>query len=181
MRLPSSPGYGGKSSPSASRPSLMHFTILAMAFFPCSCTVYYTMMTTAMDGRSPKTSSIGYGFDQNHRAPLPVVHRLLGRRQLPDPSLLEAVLDEPVRGPRRQHEQAPDPLSMRLGCDAFKQASAVSGIAIIGVHREARQFPGFRARIGIQLRTAHDHGVALHDAESANFHFEQLAAPLDQG
>jgi hypothetical protein len=30
IRLPSSPGYGGKSSPSASRSSLTHLTILAM-------------------------------------------------------------------------------------------------------------------------------------------------------
>jgi twitching motility protein PilT len=29
--VPSSPGYGGKSSPSASRPSLTHFTVLAIA------------------------------------------------------------------------------------------------------------------------------------------------------
>src|SRR5947207_8519585 len=30
IRLPSSPGYGGKLRPSASRPSLTHFTIRAM-------------------------------------------------------------------------------------------------------------------------------------------------------
>src|SRR4051812_35986803 len=34
MRFPSSPGYGGKSRPSASRPSLTQWTVLAMDNVP---------------------------------------------------------------------------------------------------------------------------------------------------
>src|SRR5438876_10506657 len=42
MRLPSSPGYGGKSSPSASRPSLMQWTVRAMTCLLISLCGYAT-------------------------------------------------------------------------------------------------------------------------------------------
>src|SRR5215471_4258842 len=82
MRLPSSPGYGGKSSPSASRPSFTHFTIRAMTSIP--------LQRLLVD----------------ERFSLVIVERLLLLRQFRDRRRAKAALEEPVRRLRREHEEA---------------------------------------------------------------------------
>src|SRR5262245_1291934 len=72
MRLPSAPGYGGNSMPSASRPSLTHFTILAI-------------------GRL-------YALQKDLRAALEVIERLLLLGQRLHVRGAESLLEEPVRG-----------------------------------------------------------------------------------
>src|SRR3954468_13020470 len=79
MRLPSSPGYGGNWRPSASRPSLTHFTIRAI-------------------GRL-------YALQKHLRTALPVVERLALRRERGDVTGPEPLLEEPVRGVGREREE----------------------------------------------------------------------------
>src|SRR6476661_10480814 len=83
MRLPSSPGYGGKSSPSASRPNFTHFTILAIVIPLANLQIP----------------------DVHQRLALVIVERLLLLRQVGDRAGAIAALDEPVRRLRRQHEE----------------------------------------------------------------------------
>src|SRR5207248_570347 len=70
MRLPSSPGYGGKSRPSASRPSLTHFTIRAIDRL--------------------------YALQKDLRTAAPVVERLALRRQRGDVAGSKALLEKPM-------------------------------------------------------------------------------------
>src|ERR1700682_5021649 len=87
MRLPSAPGYGGKSRPSASRPSFTHFTVLSMAEL--------------------------YSLEKYFRAAPPVIELPAARGQRVDSRGAKALLEEPVRRPRGEREHAPDMQRLR--------------------------------------------------------------------
>src|SRR5207302_623587 len=118
IRLPSSPGYGGKSSPSASRPSLTHFTIRGIGGL--------------------------YALQKDLRTAPPVVERLALRGQRRDVPGTKALLEKPVRGMRRQREELAQ--LQRLGAllAGMQQPLAVARVAILGRYREAGEFRALR-------------------------------------
>src|SRR5438067_5662697 len=154
MRLPSSPGYGGNCRPSASRPSLMHFTIRVI-------------------GRL-------YALEKDLRTAWPVVHRLALRRQRADIAGTEALLDEPVRGVRRQREELAQLERLGTFLAGDEQVFAVAGVAVFRRDGKAGEFRALVLGEGIERGAAADHAVVLDDEEIADLRLEELAAPFDE-
>src|SRR5205085_11843727 len=154
MRLPSSPGYGGNCRPSASRPSLTHFTIRAI-------------------GRL-------YALQKDLRTAPPVVERLALRRQRVDVPGTEALLEEPVCGVRSEREELAQLERLGTLLAGEQQPLAVAGIAIFGRDREAGEFGTLLVGERIQRRAAANRAVVLDDHEVADLGFEKLTASLDE-
>src|SRR2546421_7090153 len=110
--------------PSASRPSLMHFTIRAMREL--------------------------YALEKNLRAAAPVVERLALRWQRGDIAGTEALFDEPVRGVRRQREELAQLESLGTLLAGEQQPLAVAGVAIFRRHRETGELRALVVRKRIQ-------------------------------
>src|SRR5437660_12860746 len=154
IRLPSSPGYGGKSSPSASRPSLTHFTIRGIGGL--------------------------YALQKDLRTAPPVVERLALRGQRRDVPGTKALLEKPVRGMRRQREELAQ--LQRLGAllAGMQQPLAVARAAILGRYRRAGELLALRVGKRVERRAAADRAVVLDDDEVADLGFQQLAASFHQ-
>src|SRR5574341_1064647 len=71
---------------------------------------------------------------QDDRAPLVVVERALLARQLAHAYLVEAALDEPVLGPRGEHEQALQLGAARARPDLGQEPRAGARVAEGGMH-----------------------------------------------
>src|SRR5438105_3710089 len=155
MRLPSAPGYGGNSSPSASRPSLTHFTVLAIGEL--------------------------YSLEKHLRAAAPVVQRLPARRQRRDVGGAEALFEEPVRGVRGEREHAADAQRPGTLLAGLEEILAVACVAIALRHRKAGELGALFLLEGIKRRAADDDPVVFHHLEVADLRLEQLAAALHQG
>src|SRR5262245_58535410 len=112
--------------PSASRPSLMHFTILAIGKL--------------------------YSLEEDLRAAAQVVERLALLGQRADVGGAEALLDEPVRGMRGQREYAAQLEALRTLLAGFQQALAVAGVAHVRRHRQAGELRALVVREGIERR-----------------------------
>src|SRR3954462_13687970 len=154
IRLPSSPGYGGNSRPSASRPSLTHFTI------------------RAIDGL--------YALQEHLRPAPPVVERLALRRQRRHFRRSEALLEEPVRRVRGHGEDLAQLLRLGTLFAGSQQPLAVAGVPVVGRYREAGEFGALRVRKRREPGAAGDRAVVLDDDEVPDLGFEQLAAALHQ-
>src|SRR6266550_4367228 len=101
MRFPSSPGYGGKSRPSASRPSLMHWIMRAI-----DCP---RKAEKRGNYRTADTGCLRKLLFVDQRAALPVVEVPLARGQPRWIAFDKAALGEPSRGSRGQHEEPGEP------------------------------------------------------------------------
>src|SRR3954468_7017627 len=125
IRLPSSPGYGGNCRPSASRPSLTHFTILGIGG-----------LYEGWRGGSPLLDAL-----QKHlRATAPVVERLTLRRQRLDFHRPEALLEEPVRRVGGEGEDLAQLLRLVTLLARPQQPLTVARFPIVGRYREASEF-----------------------------------------
>src|SRR5687768_1599866 len=154
MRLPSAPGKGGWSMPSASRPSLTHFTVLAIRRL--------------------------YAFEKHLRPALPVVERLAPRGQRGDIAGAETLLEEPVGGVRGQRENAPDAQAAGTLLAGLQQILPVARVTVALRHGEAGELGALVLLEGVERRAADDDAVVLDDEEVADLGFEQLAAALHQ-
>src|SRR5688500_4257695 len=141
LRLPSAPGYGGKSSPSASRPSFTHFTILAMGKL--------------------------YSLEEHLRAAAPVVERLALFGQRVDRRRAKALLDEPVLGLRREREKLAQLQALRALLARLQQPLAVAGVAVLVGDREAGELRALVVGKGIEGRAADNARVVLDHQEVA--------------
>src|SRR6185503_8847902 len=133
--------------PSASRPSLTHFTILAI-------------------GRL-------YALQKDLRAALPVVERLPLLGQGLHVGSAEALLEEPVRGVRGERENAAQPQAARPILAGFQQPLAVARVAVAIGDRQAGELRALVARVRVQRRAADDHAVVLDDEEVADLGLDQ--------
>src|SRR5688572_26435800 len=154
MRLPSAPGYGGNSRPSASRPSFTHFTVRGIAKL--------------------------YSFEKDLRAPSPVVKLLATLGQCVHRRRAEALLEKPVRGMRGEREKLAQLEVLGALLARFEQPLAVARVAVPGVDREAGEFPALVVGERVQRRAADDASVVLDNQEVPDLGFEQLPASLDE-
>src|SRR5438105_4182221 len=99
--------------PSASRPSLTHFTILAMRQL--------------------------YALDEDLRPAPPVVERLAARGQLVHRRRLEALLEKPVRGAGGECEYPADAQGAGALLARLEQVLSVARVPVALRHREARE------------------------------------------
>src|SRR6185436_3318783 len=125
MRLPSGPGYGGKSSPSASRPSFTHCTVRA---------IIALLEKLAVD----------------LRLPLVIVERLFLPRQVRDCRRMVAALEEPLRRSRREDEELGELQLARTRFDLRHQRLAVALAPEIRMHGERGELARFILGKGIQ-------------------------------
>ena len=102
--------------PSASRPSLTHFTIRAIGRIIGGALRF---------------------LEKDLRTAAPVVQRLALRGQRVDVAGAEALLEEPVRGVRGQREQLAQLERLGALLAGVQQPLAVARVAILGRHREA--------------------------------------------
>src|SRR6185503_2727571 len=158
MRLPSSPGYGGKSRPSASRPSFTQFTMRAMA-------------PPSSDSRRSRRQRLA--VDQ--RLALVIVEGLLLLRQVGDGCAAKAALQEPVGRAGGEHEQARElePPCARL--DLAHQRLAIPYAPEIRVHRQRRELSDPLVRERIERRAADDVVIVLRDDEPLDLRLQPLA------
>src|SRR5439155_25658859 len=110
MRLPRSPGYGGKLRPSASRPSLTHFTIRGISRL--------------------------YALEKDLRTAAPVIQSLALGRQRGDVARAESLLDEPVRRVRGEREDLAQLERLGALLAGQQQPFAVARVAVLRRHRE---------------------------------------------
>src|SRR5262245_43865482 len=84
-----------------------------------------------------------------------------------------------MSGARGKHEQALDlaPASERL--DRVEQTLPGAGSAMIGVHHQSREFR-HAAFVLVERGGSDDDSVVFKYVETIDFHFEQIAATLDQ-
>ena len=106
---------------------------------------------------------------KNLRLALPVIQRLLLRGQRRDVGLVEAALDEPVRGARGEHEQFLHPLRLREAGHMVEDDLAVAAVAALRVHREAGQFGGGLVGERVQRGAADDAVVVFQHHEARDF------------
>src|SRR5205823_15059721 len=72
----------------------------------------------------------------DERFPLVIVERLLLMRQLGDGSGAKPALEEPMRRPRRQHEQLGEPQLARSLLDFLHQRFAITFALEVGMNRQ---------------------------------------------
>src|SRR5438477_10118995 len=175
MRLPSSPGYGGKSRPSASRPSLMHWIMRAIG---CPRKAKRKSNYRMPDASQCHVLREPLFVDQG--AALPVIEIPLARRQSRRIAFGEAALDEPPGSSCRQHEQSDEPQLARPLFDLVHQGLAVPFATEIRMHGERSKLAHFFFWKSIQRRTADDHVVVLGDDETLDLHFQALSRAAHQ-
>src|SRR2546426_12543846 len=167
MRLPSSPGYGGKSRPSASRPSLTQWIMRAIGM-PCSEVGKLQLSHVVC-------VSLRQRFLVHEGAPLPVVKVALLPRQPIRIAFDEAALEKPPRCARGKDEQPRELELLRPLFDLVQESLAISSAPEIGMHGEGSQLSGALLGKCVERCAADDRAVVLRDGEALDLHFEPFA------
>ena len=90
------------------------------------------------------------------------------------------MLDKPVLGAGGKYEQLLKALPARALLHAFQQALARVAAAKFRMHHQARKLRGALLGERIQRGATGDHAVVLQHGKPSYFHFQQVAAALDQ-
>ncbi len=92
----------------------------------------------------------------------------------------ETPLAEPVSGTSGEDEQRLQALGPSAGLDPFQQLVATLAMAVLGVHRQARQLTGIGIGNLVQGRAGDDHALALHHTELLDLALQHLAGTPHQ-
>src|SRR5689334_13532448 len=104
-----------------------------------------------------------YALEKHLRTAAPVVHRLPLRGQRAHVAGAKALLDEPMRGMRRQREKLAQLERLGALLAGEEQPFAVAGVAIVGCDGEAGEFRALVLGEGVERGAAADHAVVLDD------------------